>query len=332
MKKLIYYMILASSTTSLLNVAAAPSFGRYEEDRIPTRVVHTEYVQKYGLPISQSEWNKRGKTGKIICKLNNGVVQTKSYKEGILDGESTYSFPHRDEIETIEVYSSGTLQKTTFYTINRHAYKETQQLGNGGQRITLWYESGAPQSIETYMGDLLEEGEYYTVDSQVESKVHHCNGERHRRDSFGQLLSVDTFEEGQMVCMKTFYPNGSPKESVSYANGVMHGIRRTYHTDGAPDCVEEWSCGVQDGMATYYVNGEMHAQIPYSQGLKHGVERRFSDNGQTLASEVSWSNHLRHGPSCTYINGQPVQNEWYHKGKQVSKKNYDVLNTLPTIH
>ncbi len=325
---------LIFSTLTLLAGFTACHQPRYYDDAIVPcqRVVSESYVHKYGVPVEPQEWATRGQSGKVICQLNNGIIQTKSYCDGLLHGVVTYSFPHREEIEKVEFYERGSLQRCTTFTACGHPLKETQYLPGEAQRVTLWYDNGSPQCIETVTYNFLQSGEYYNPDNQIEARIVNGSGERVRRDAFGQLEGKDTFENGALTSTTTFYPNGSPKEVIPYRGGSIEGERRVFRPDGAPESIEEWSNGVQHGKTRLYVNGELSAEVPYYQGNKHGMECRYRDNGETLAAEINWSNHTRHGPSYTYIEGQEPHAEWFHRGKPVSKTNYEILNTVPVLH
>jgi len=144
---------------------------------------------------------------------------------------------------------------------------------------------------------------------------------------YGQLISTDTIENGQMVLRQTYHPNGSPREMIPYQNGLVDGVKRTYLPAGEPDTFEQWVNGQQDGVTVVFQHGEKFAEVPYVNGEKHGVECRLKD-GKTKVQEITWNNGQMSGPSTTYV-GDNVKTDWYFKGKPVSKADYEFMSNRP---
>lgn len=186
-----------------------------------------------------------------------------------------------------------------------------------------WYESGSPKTKEVYEDGLLVSGDYYTKENRLESSVRDKKGVRTRRDDFGDLLSLDTIEGGEMVLRVVPHQNGSPKEVIPYVGDVVEGERKTFSENGEPLSVEEWKGGLQDGVTIVFQNGEKYAEVPYVRGAKAGVEKRYR-KGKTLIEEITWVDSLRQGPSYTYL-GDSVKTDWYFEGRQVTKQQYERL-------
>src|SRR5690606_18588493 len=108
----------------------------------------------------------------------------------------------------------------------------------------------------------------------------------------------DKLEEGILVERTLYYPNGTPKEHVTYNNSIIDGLKKTYLPDGEPATVEEWDNGYQHGLTIIYQHGEKFAEIPYNRGRKDGIERRYRD-GKDLFQEVTWVEGLE-GPTRNY--------------------------------
>ncbi len=288
-----------------------------------SEILDETYMHRYGVPVSPEDWNAGGNHGQIVTTLANGIVVTKSYNTGILDGDTTYSYPHSSSIEKVENYMNGILQKESTFYISGAPKQEI--IHNSPQNITVtaWYESGAPKSKEQFQGDLLFQGTYCAQNNQMDSQVVNYNGTRTSRDDYGQLVSVDTIDKGLMSLRTTYHQNGSSKEVIPYANGLVHGEVKTYFPAGEPRTVEEWKNGVQTGTTTEYLNGEKVADCRYEAGKKHGIERHYRD-GNTLVQEISWANGLKHGPCKNYV-GNSTKTDLYWQGKQVSKTNYDII-------
>lgn len=306
----------------LLALLAGCSSRHHSAISLNPDIVEQKYVHKYGLVVPPEDWVGRGENGKIIASMKSGVVVTKNYCRGKLEGEATYSFPHCDAIECVEYYAKGKLEKkiTNYYCGNP---KEEVQYLPRGERVTAWYDSGHPKSIEEYEDSSLVYAEYYSPTSALESQVANGSGLRTNRDEYGELISSETLEKGKVVQKTLFYPNGSPKEFTPYQNSLVEGERKTFLPAGEPSTVERWEHGVQQGLTVVFQNGEKYAEVPYENGCKRGIEKRFR-NGKTVVEEISWCDNVRHGPSYAYI-GDAVKTDYYFQGKEVTKGQFEIL-------
>lgn len=285
-------------------------------------VVEETYVHKYGVPVPQQDWQARGEHGQVISTLKDGVIVTKQFNGGILDGDTTYTFPHSNLIEKIQTYSKGTLTKETLYYHSGVPMQETLIQANGSKNVKIWYENGSPKNIEDYdTAGLLTQGQYYDGRNQLEARIDNGEGIRHMRDAYGQLLSKDTIQGGVLTTGTTYHPNGSPKEITPYVKGVVEGERRTYLPAGEPNTVEQWVGGKQHGATVQYQNGEKVSEATYVNGSKTGLERHYRD-GSEVIGEISWKSDQKHGPSTSYA-GENPQTEWFLQGKPVSKAKFD---------
>lgn len=309
-----------------LSAIVLSSTGCQQTDRYTysePEVIEETYMHRYGVPVSQEDWSASGNHGQIVSTLDNGVVVSKSYKSGILDGETTYSYPHSSATEKVEHYTNGVLQKQSHHYVSGAPKQEVIYNNPQNRVVTAWYESGAPKVREDLHGNLIFQGTYYSLDGQPESQVVGYNGARTLRDDYGLLVSVDTIEKGQQTLRTTYHQNGTPKEVIPYANGCVHGQVKTYLPAGEPHTVECWNNGTQSGLTTEYFNGERISECPYVNGVKHGIEHRYRD-GNTVVQEITWVNGQKQGPATTYA-GNVTKTDWYWQDKLVSKANFDLL-------
>lgn len=294
------------------------------------------YVHEYGLPVESDHWMRCGSNGQIITTLRDGVNVKQTYANGLLNGESTYTFPYSTQIQRRETYDNDELTSSILYTPDGTPAQATTYTSTSSPEIwttTTWYPSGQPKSVEKYESSkifngevyvprtLLITGEYYTTANQKDSWVYNGYGERVCRDDYGNFLSLDTFTSGDLSLKTTYYPNGAPKEVTPYANGVIHGQRKTYYPAGEPNTVEAWNNGQQTGTTIVFQNGEKHAEVPYLANKKNGLERRFCD-GSVVTQEITWQDNQMHGPTFTYA-GDSTQTDWYYKGRLTSRSNYE---------
>lgn len=313
--------VMGSFSALLLTLASCQQHETYyfsEPD-----VVDETYVHRYGVPVSPEEWSEGGNHGQIRSTLANGVVVSKSYNSGVLEGDTTYSYPHSSMVEKVESYRNGVLQKACTQYISGAPKEETTYVTPQHRSITTWYESGAAKSKEEFQGKLLYQGSYYGQNNEIESQVTNYNGKRIKRDDYGQVESHDDVVNGQMVQKTHYHPNGAPKAVMPYRDDNIHGQVRTYLPAGEPLTVEEWKDGARSGLSTEYNNGEKVLESNYVAGVKDGTEYRYRD-GNAVVQETTWAKGVKHGPSTTAV-GNTTKTDWYYQDKPVSKSNFDMM-------
>lgn len=286
-------------------------------------VVKETYLHRYGVEVNSKDWNQRGANGKVVSTLRNGVVVSRTYAEGRLHGLTVYSFPHSEVIQKTEDYNEGVLAREIYHFSSGEPKMEVAYRPTHEKTIACWYDNGKTLSNETYSEEKLIKGVYYSFDQKVEASVENGNGERIRRDVYGNLLSRDQVADGYLTTVTTYHSNGTPREVTPYAMNVVQGLKRSYLPDGEPNTLEEWYDGAQTGITTLYQNGEKIAEIPYLNGTKNGVERRYA-NGKKVVEEITWVNGAIHGPYNTVV-GDKIQTDWYHRGKRVSKNTFETM-------
>lgn len=296
------------------------------KDNQDNPVVSQRYVHKYGYAVSQEEWEANRYPGQVITHLTNGVSIAATYENGVKHGPCTHTFPHSQTVEKYFLYNQGALVKETLYDDRGMPQKELVQLSPSRRSITVWFTEGSPLSIEEYAGEELLEGQYCTLNNEVESRVEKGNGLRIRRDQNGLLLGKDLFDRGYLVKSETFFPNGAPETLVQFKQGKLHGEKRSYAQTGEPLLIEEWVNGRLHGKSTYFKNGMKYLEISFLDGMKNGVETHFID-GEEISQQISWENDKRHGPAVFYIESIP-QTQWYYDGQVVHKSRYDEMLRL----
>ncbi len=53
----------------------------------PDAPVDEVYVHRYGVTLPQEDWESRGQCGKVVSTLKDGVVVSRNYEAGVLEGE-----------------------------------------------------------------------------------------------------------------------------------------------------------------------------------------------------------------------------------------------------
>lgn len=285
-------------------------------------IVRTRFVHKYGIDVDQKDWTSRGSDGQIITTHADGVLVVETYEAGALHGKTTYTFPHSSIIAIERTYNKGVLTSEINHYLSGIPAEKIEFQEDHSVLKTSWYYNGQPKSIEVLHQEELITGQYFDLQNTVESKIEDGNGVRVQRDSYGELICKETFQEGRLTIATTYHPNGDPKTQTPFNDkGQIHGIRKSFLTEGVPHVFEGWKEGVQEGETILFQNGLKHACLPYVAGKRHGTEYVYKENN-SIAEEISWKNDLRHGPSRVFVENA-TKTTWYFEGKLVSKLEYD---------
>ncbi len=286
-------------------------------------VISERYVHKYGYAVSKQDWVEKNYPGQVITALSNGVTLTMTYENGAKHGPSTQTFPHSQTIEFYCLYNQGNCVKEIVYDPAGSPVREKVQLSPTRYSLTTWYAQGSPMAVEEFVGDELLEGQYFTTNNDLETRIEKGVGQAVRRDRNGLLLARELFEGGYALKRETFYSNGAP-ESIAYCyRNSLHGERRTYAQSGEPLAIEEWVNGELHGKSTYFKNGNRYVEVAYRYGQKYGIERHFIDS-EIVSQEIMWENDLKHGPTVYYVDGKPDYH-WFYAGEAVSKRKFDEM-------
>ena len=111
-------------------------------------VVSQQFVHKYGFDVSEQEWEERAQDGQVITMMKNGVRVTRSYENGQLHGNTTYTFPHSPIVEKLLTYDQGTLLKEVVHDAGGIPMREDVYEFDDRAIITQWDEKGSPLAIE----------------------------------------------------------------------------------------------------------------------------------------------------------------------------------------
>lgn len=284
-------------------------------------VISQQYIHKYGFDMSQDEWQSGKKEGAIITVLKNGITITNNYNNGILHGQTTYTYPNSSVTNKIYFYNNGTLVKEISHDSKGIPYKEEAYEPNNKKIITYWDNLGVPVSIEQYENNLLLDGKYYKPNNELEASIDNQSGTKIKRDRNGVIFYKDKIENGIVVSRTTYHPNGQIKSKVNFQNSKLHGDQIDYSSKGDVLMTVTWNEGKLDGLKTVYKNGNKIAEIPYSNGIKNGIEKHFDSNGK-LTKETHWENNKKHGSDRIYKEND-TDVKWFYKGKPVSLKKFE---------
>ena len=316
--------VFGSAAICIIAMGCTPSPVSYEDG-----IVDEFYVHEYGVEMPKEHWEQTGQSGQAVTISDSGIITTKSYYFGRLEGETTYTFPKSQTIERSEYYSQDRLMRVLFYYPSGNPRKKIEYDQPEHTVVTQWYDNGQLKSYEKWAGSLLAYAEYYDPNGTRLTGIQEGAGLKSQRDTFGLLIFTDSFKDGKVEMRTTYYPNGSPKEITPYKNGIVDGIRKTYLPGGEPKSIETWANGKQEGMTTLFVDGQKSQDIPYKNGIRNGIGKVYKD-GAIVVQEQTWKDDLLHGPSFTYHEGHKSI-DWYYKGNKVTKGYYDSFTQFTPV-
>lgn len=284
-------------------------------------VAKVSYYHAYGPEVAETEWKEQGSSGEVVELQKNGVEVRKEYRNGVLHGTCSWSFPYSTIVSRFEEYENGT--KVSAGKNFETGVPQFQEEWTPDQHRTVraWYDDGVPRFIEEYTGNALANGQYFTLDGDVEASVSAGTGVRVERSRLGVLLTREQLAGGEVLAHESFYPNGQLKESIAFQDGQRDGLTRRYAEHGEPVVVEQWKNDALDGPMLVFEGGNLARQVPYARGKKHGVELRFRPGTEEIVEEVTWRQDVRHGVSKTFLQGQTIV-DWYWKNGKVSEEQF----------
>ncbi|MCH9614918.1 MAG: hypothetical protein SP1CHLAM54_01340 [Chlamydiia bacterium] len=288
------------------------------------QVVAKRYIHKYGYDVSPSEWNDATYPGQVVTTLRNGVTKTATYESGVLNGPTTFTFPHSQTRSSLEMYDQGNLVKKVSYTIRGIPAEEQLFISPTHVKSTQWFTNGSPMSVEEHEDGLLMTGEYRNLNNETVSEIKGGKGMRLLKcGETDRILVKEIIDEGRCSHRESYHENAVPYMSYDLFNGVLHGTKKIFATSGEPVSIESYNMDVLDGLATYFQNGSRYLELSFKNGLKDGIERHYVD-GETIVEETHWLSGAKHGPSTIYYDGMS-KTEWFYNNELVSKTKYDDL-------
>ncbi len=286
-----------------------------------SNTVSQRYIHKYGFEVSADEWLQRKGDGQIITAFKDGSTQTCAYKNGILHGATTLTYPKTQIIQEKDDYDEGTLCKKTFY--NPQGLPSREEIyENEKNIITVWNNKGVPLSIEEYQDGKLINGQYFTSLNTLESSVVEGKGIRIKRNGEGKLLNKENFANGALVSRTTFHPTGEIETISHFIDYQLNGEQKTFAINGSLVREAHWQNGQLHGKEICYQNNKKSFEVLYINGKKEGLEQEYQHN--QLVHEVPWKNGLKHGMERTrYRDYTDIQ--WYFDGEAVDLASFKKL-------
>jgi antitoxin component YwqK of YwqJK toxin-antitoxin module len=240
---------------------------------------------------------------------NGNLIATISYEKGELHGCSTYFHANgqiwkripftRNQVEGLfEIFlDTGEIFQTTYYTAGK----------KNGQSLRFWA-SCKIAADEIYTNDLLNKGRYYDLCGNLVAQVE--NGEGYRatfgRESVSELQEYHHgILEGEV---KVFDKRGKLYKVYHIRNGVKHGQEIEYYENkpGRPQdqpliSVSWYEGKIQGLVKTWYDNGTLESKREMSNNTKNGLLSAWYSNGSLMLIEE-------------YDHDKLVKGEYFKKG------------------
>ena len=144
-----------------------------------------------------------------------------------------------------------------------------------------------------------------------------ANGIRLRWYKNGQLGEEEAWDNGELVAVTVWMPNGDKCPNTKFENGT--GIVYAYWDDGQKSFQGSFKDGKESGLHTsWHRNGQKQWEATYKNGQLDGLETQYYENGQKEL-EVTYKDGKEDGPRTQYYeNGQ--------KESEVTVKEGEILN------
>jgi antitoxin component YwqK of YwqJK toxin-antitoxin module len=294
-----------------------------------SNVVSQKYIHKYGYAVAKDEFETRQYPGQVITMMKNGVTVTATYENGVLHGPCTHTFPNSQTVESYFLYNHGELAKEILYDVTGMPIREEVSLSPTRRSVTAWYVDGTPMLLEEYAGAEILEGQYFSMNNDLEAQVVKGRGNRVQRDTKGALTAKEIVEAGYVTRRETFFPSGTPETIAYYRHGELNGEMQTFTASGEPLALKEFVRGKLHGKSTFFKNGAKHVEVHYLDGQRNGLEIHYLD-GDIISQEIPWENDRRHGPAKYYFDGM-AKIDYYYDGQVVSETEWKDLNRIDAM-
>lgn len=294
-----------------------------------SEVVTKNYYHKYGFEVPKEEWEERKQNGKVVTTSEDGITLVESYEQGILNGETTKTFPNSKVIQKRSIYNDGNLLKELLYDQSGLPVCERDFEFEDIIVKTFWDSKGTPISIEEFKKSFLIEGKYFNPLHEEEATVVSGVGTKIKRNRSGTLLYKETIADGIVTSKITYHPNGNVQSESYFKDEKLHGKQKVFASSGIPLLETTWNEGVLDGPELHYKHGKIAQQCNYINGKKHGLEIFFDTQGK-ITQEIHWENGLKHGSNRVY-NNESIAIEWYFNDSKVTRDKFESLENRSKI-
>ncbi len=228
------------------------------------------------------------------------LTATFIYQHGVLHGPSETFYP-TGERESITLYEHGikeglaTTYSTTGAIIEQISY---HQNARHGKAFGL-YSNGSQAWEEEFQDDLLITASYYSLAGDLISSVINREGIRSVFEE-DHLISQEEIHRGRPEGWTTlFESDGRIERKYQVKNGKKNGMEIRYYLDasaGTPRLSMEWRDGLIHGtVKTWHPNGALESQREMCQNMKQGLSMAWYPDGSVMLVEEYHEDKLIRG-------------------------------------
>lgn len=219
------------------------------------------------------------------------------YQRGTLEGPSYYYHPNGAIWKTMH-YQAGLLEGTlSIYLEDGSLLQEsTCHKGvNHGYSLRYW-PSGQKAWEETYEKGRLLCGEYWDIQGNKIASIQEGCGWRALFTKEG-VSELREYRAGkQEGCVKLFDMRGAMLSTHCIKNGLKEGEELYFYPQGTPKFSVTWRAGKIQGIAkSWYENGTLESQREMSANTKNGVCTAWYENGFLMLAEEYDQGRLKRG-------------------------------------
>ncbi len=232
------------------------------------------------------------------------LLATIPYTKGDLDGEARY-FHSNGSLWKRSPYRKNALHGVQEIFLEDNSLFQSTHFSNGikeGASVRYWPD-GSIAYQEKYQGGLLMEGAYFDLEGKVVAEIHKGNG---FRALFGKkhLQALQQFKKGiQEGLVQVFDEKQTLVREVSMKNEEKEGEEIEYYPNGSPRLSMTWQGGLLQGpVKTWYENGNLETQREMSLNKRCGLSSAWYPNGSLMLLE-------------DYENDNLVKGEYYRLGE-----------------
>jgi len=168
--------------------------------------------------------------------------------------------------------------------------------GNRNGKDTSYYNSGCPQSIQSYVMGIKHDTVTHFYDStyRIKSMSIYFNGKK-----YGPSIQLD--------------PQGDTIIYQEFANNLPSGVKRDYYEESKIKKIVHYKNGILNGNhKSFNEKGDLLLEFNYLDGENHGPQVMYHENKAVLREE-NWKKGLKHGAFISYTPLNKIMSEKYYK-------------------
>ncbi len=168
--------------------------------------------------------------------------------------------------------------------------------GKRDGKDTSYYNSGCPQSVQSYVMGVKHDTITYFYDStyRIKSMTIYFNGKR-----YGPSFELNS--KGDTLIYQEFL------------NDLPNGVKREYYEESKIKKIVHYKDGILNGShKTFDKEGNVEVEFNYLDGVKHGPQFLYHENNEILREEF-WKKGKKNGSFITYNPMKTVLSEKFYK-------------------